>query len=79
MIVDGFWVSVGSTNFDPRSFSLNDEANLNISDAGFAGRQIEIFLQDIALAKAVSLAQWRGRPLGEKFIEKFASLFGRQL
>ena len=29
MIVDGLWTTVGSTNFDPRSFSLNDEANVN--------------------------------------------------
>src|SRR5689334_17290577 len=32
LVVDGLWVSVGSTNFDPRSFRLNDEANLNILD-----------------------------------------------
>ncbi len=32
MIVDEFMVSVGSTNFDDRSFRLNDEANLNIYD-----------------------------------------------
>ena len=36
MIVDGIWVSVGSTNFDNRSFRLNDEANLNVLDRGFA-------------------------------------------
>ena len=30
MIVDGQWVSVGSANFDNRSFRLNDEANLNV-------------------------------------------------
>ena len=36
IIVDDVWVSVGSTNFDDRSFRLNDEANLNIYDAAFA-------------------------------------------
>ena len=36
MIVDDLWVSVGSTNFDDRSFRLNDEANLNIYDSDFA-------------------------------------------
>ena len=35
MVIDGFMVSVGSTNFDERSFKLNDEANLNVYDAGF--------------------------------------------
>jgi len=43
MIVDGLWTTVGSTNFDPRSFSLNDEANVNYYDVGFARRQIEFF------------------------------------
>jgi phosphatidylserine/phosphatidylglycerophosphate/cardiolipin synthase-like enzyme len=37
MIVDGLMTSVGSTNFDMRSFRLNDEANLNIYDTAFAG------------------------------------------
>ena len=36
MIVDGLWTSVGSTNFDNRSFRLNDEANLNVLDEEFA-------------------------------------------
>jgi cardiolipin synthase len=35
MIIDGHWVSVGSTNFDTGSFSLNDEAKLNVHDAAF--------------------------------------------
>jgi hypothetical protein len=37
-VTTGEWVSVGSTNFDNRSFRLNDEANLNIYDAEFARR-----------------------------------------
>jgi cardiolipin synthase A/B len=36
MVVDGLLTSVGSTNFDNRSFRLNDEATLNIIDADFA-------------------------------------------
>ena len=43
MIVDNFMVSVGSTNFDSRSFRLNDEANLNIYDSAMATRQSAIF------------------------------------
>src|SRR6185503_18770981 len=39
MVVDDLWTSVGSTNFDNRSFRLNDEANLNILDAQFALEQ----------------------------------------
>ena len=39
MVVDGAVDSVGSTNFDNRSFRLNDEANLNVHDAAFARAQ----------------------------------------
>ena len=50
LVVDGLLVSVGSTNFDNRSFRLNDEANLNVFDAAFAQRQSEIFDDDMKRA-----------------------------
>jgi cardiolipin synthase A/B len=79
MIVDGLMVSVGSTNFDARSFRLNDEANLNIYDAAFAARQTEVFEQDLKKSRRVTLAEWRNRPLSEKFSERLASLLNSQL
>ena len=47
MVVDGLLVSVGSTNFDNRSFRLNDEASLNILDREFAAQQTRIFEEDL--------------------------------
>ena len=79
MIVDGLLVSVGSTNFDNRSFRLNDEATLNIVDADFAAQQTRIFDDDLRLARTVSLAEWRERPWRERLAERFASLIGSQL
>jgi cardiolipin synthase A/B len=79
MIVDGLLVSVGSTNFDSRSFRHNDEANLNIYDAEFARRQIEIFNADLAKARRMTLQQWQQRPLLEKIWEHVASLLKDQL
>jgi cardiolipin synthase len=79
MIVDGLWTTVGSTNFDPRSFSLNDEANVNYHDRDFALRQIEIFQEDLARSRQVTFQEWKDRPLAEKFWEHAASLFGSQL
>jgi cardiolipin synthase len=79
MIVDGLLVSVGSTNFDNRSFRLNDEATLNILDAEFAKQQSMIFETDLGRSRRISLAQWRARPWREKFSELLASLFGSQL
>ncbi len=46
MIVDGKFVSVGSGNFDIRSIRLNDEANLNVLDSGFASQQARLFEAD---------------------------------
>jgi cardiolipin synthase len=79
LVVDETWVSVGSTNFDNRSFKLNGEANLNVLSPGFAKRQVEVFFQDRARARRISLEEWRGRPWKEKLLERAASLLGSQL
>ena len=76
MIVDGLLVSVGSTNFDDRSFQMNDEANLNIYDARFARQQTAIFEQDLKKARRITYEQWLDRPLKEKAWEKVASWLG---
>ncbi len=52
LIVDGLWSSVGSTNFDARSFRLNDEANLNVYDADFARLQTQTFDADLKQREA---------------------------
>ena len=62
MVVDGLWTSVGSTNFDTRSFRLNEEANLNVYDEHFAARQRSDFERDLANAHRVTLAEYEGRP-----------------
>jgi cardiolipin synthase A/B len=79
MVVDGFLVSAGSTNFDTRSFRLNDEANLNVYDEAFARRMAAVFEKDLARSRRVTLQQWQDRPLQEKLIEHTLSLIGQQL
>ncbi|WP_321898857.1 cardiolipin synthase [Paraburkholderia heleia] len=79
IVVDEYLVSVGSTNFDSRSFKLNDEANLNIYDRDFARRQTAIFDADVALAKRITLEDWRRRSLREKLLEHAAALLDSQL
>jgi cardiolipin synthase A/B len=79
LIVDGLLTSVGSTNFDNRSFRLNDEATLNIVDQAFASAQTAAFEADLALSHRVSYAEWQARPAREKFGEWLASLIGSQL
>jgi len=79
LVVDALLVSVGSTNFDNRSFRLNDEANLNVLDHEFAERQIAIFENDWRLSKVITLQQWQQRPWREKVTDRIASLLGSQL
>jgi len=79
LVVDGLWTSVGSTNFDNRSFRLNDEANLNIYDAGVAARQMAIFNQDLKHSRRVTYEEWQARPWREKFLERVAELLNPQL
>jgi cardiolipin synthase len=79
MIVDGLWVSVGSTNFDSRSFSVNDEANLNILDPDFAREQERIFAEDLKRARRITLEQWQSRPWTEKVWEHTMGLLSSQL
>jgi cardiolipin synthase len=78
-VVDEYLVSVGSTNFDSRSFKLNDEANLNIYDRDFARRQTAIFDDDVAQSKRITLDDWRRRSLPEKLLERVAALLDSQL
>jgi cardiolipin synthase A/B len=79
MIVDDIWTSVGSTNFDNRSFRLNDEANLNVYDAGFARDQVEQFERDKKRSQRITLDGWKSRPWTEKLKEHAASLLRSQL
>jgi len=79
MIVDDLMTSVGSTNFDSRSFRLNDEANLNIFDVDFAAGQSAAFENDKAQSRRITFEEWERRPLSETIMEKFAAVFRSQL
>ncbi|MGY0504652.1 phospholipase D-like domain-containing protein [Luteimonas sp. e5] len=79
LIVDELLVSVGSTNFDVRSFRLNDEASLNVYDSGFALRMTEVFERDLEPTVAYDYDMWLKRPWKEKFAEKFVLPLKSQL
>ena len=79
MVIDDCWVSVGSTNFDNRSFRLNDEANLNAIDPDFADEQARVFETDKKRSRRVTLREWQQRPRYEKVIERLAGLLRSQV
>ncbi len=72
MVVDELLTSVGSTNFDNRSFRINDEANLNIVDAEFAAGQVRQFEEDKKRSKQLTLEWWRNRPWHQRAVEWLA-------
>jgi cardiolipin synthase len=79
LVVDDLLASVGSTNFDARSFRLNDEASLNVYDAGFAGEQARIFADDQAQSREYTSADWARRTWRERLREWASSLVRSQL
>lgn len=79
IIVDDLWVSVGSTNFDDRSFRLNDEANLNVYDTKFAAEQVIAFEADKSESRRMKRAEFKERSALGKFWEQIAVSLRRQL
>ncbi|HEX2642877.1 MAG TPA: phospholipase D-like domain-containing protein [Thermoanaerobaculia bacterium] len=69
LIVDREMVSVGSTNFDIRSFQLNDEASLNVYERDFAEHMRRIFEKDLKDTRRYSLEAWKNRSWKERFAE----------
>jgi cardiolipin synthase len=75
MIVDDAWVSVGSVNFDERSFRYNDEANLNVLNQELAAELIESFEADKALSRRLTIDNFDRRNFVSKSIDQFVGLF----
>lgn len=69
LIFDAYMVSVGSTNFDMRSFELNDEASLNVYDERFAREMTVVFERDLKFSARYTLEDWQGRSWRERFAE----------
>jgi cardiolipin synthase len=78
LVVDEVWVVTGSTNFDNRSFGLNDEVNLAVQDAPLAARAMEQFAEDLRSCQAVTLEQWNRRSIGERVLAGLGAVLERQ-
>ncbi len=78
LVIDDLWSAVGSTNFDHRSFSINDEVNLAASDTQLAERLNAQFVRDLACCDEITYEQWRCRPIWERMHESLGWLIERQ-
>ena len=79
LVIDGVWSSVGSANFDDRSFRLNDEANLNVFSDDLAREQVRLIDADILQSRRMVLNKWRHRKFGRRINERLALLLRSQL
>jgi cardiolipin synthase A/B len=79
MVADGMWTTIGSSNFDDRSFRLNDEVNVNVYDAGTARQMEEIFFEDLARSREITLRKWFKRGTLDRLKEKIANVLRPQL
>ncbi|HYC58667.1 MAG TPA: cardiolipin synthase [Thermoanaerobaculia bacterium] len=79
IVIDGCWAAVGSTNFDDRSFEVNDEVSLVIYDEAIARELEETFERDLAHAQEVHFEPWKKRPVLHKLHDFTAFLFNEQL
>jgi cardiolipin synthase len=78
MLVDGLWSIVGTTNFDSRSFGLNDEVNLIARSEALVERIEQDFRADLRDSRRITLREWERRPLQERVLEAFSGLLERQ-
>jgi cardiolipin synthase A/B len=79
LLVDSHWVTVGSVNFDNRSFALNDELNISFRDPGVVAELEKHFLTDLEDARELTLAAWHARPLAMRARELASALVRREL
>ena len=79
MVVDGAWASVGSINFDNRSFQLHDEATLCVWSEEFAGLLTEAFERDLERSEAIEPERWERRRPTRRAAEQATKLLRREL
>ena len=79
MVVDGAWATVGTTNFDNRSFAHNEENNVCVYDTEWAGELHRIFLEDARVSDRVTYDVWRRRGLASRLGEFVAAFLEDQV
>ena len=79
MLVDDCWCTVGTSNFDNRSFAHNEETSVCLCDTGFASTLTARFEEDLAASQPVDRAGWQQRGLLTRGQELVASLLKEQV
>ncbi len=78
MIVDDVFTTLGSINFDNRSFSINDEVNINVLDAEVTRAFLKSYEDDLAHSKALTAEEFHARPFYIKLADQFSGALRSQ-
>lgn len=79
MVVDGVWATVGTTNFDNRSFALSEETNICFHDPALVEQLRSVFNADLARCERVETAAWKKRSTWQRTKEALAALIENQV
>ncbi|BCS32861.1 cardiolipin synthase B [Luteitalea sp. TBR-22] len=79
MLVDGCWCTVGTSNFDNRSFAHNEETSVCVCDTGFVAAMTDLFEEDLAASQPVAREDWQRRSVLTRGQELLASLLKEQV
>ena len=78
MVVDGVWATIGTANFDNRSFAHNEESNVCVFNRTL-GRQLQnIFYADMAVCEHIDRDTWAHRGVWARAQEFVASFLEDQ-
>jgi cardiolipin synthase len=69
MVVDGFYSTIGSINFDTRSMSRNAEESLAFYDRGFAKKMEAMFFEDKKRCGEITYEMWKKRGVVQRMAE----------
>jgi len=79
MVIDGRWATIGSTNFDNRSFAFNEESNVSFTDPALVADLERIYRDDESISTRLTLEGWQRRGLVQRTREVIASLLQDQV
>jgi cardiolipin synthase A/B len=79
LTVDEIWSSVGSVNFDNRSFQLHDEVTLCVQSERFAGQLHDVFEKDLEASERIEPEKWQERPITQRARENVTKYARREL
>jgi len=79
MVADGIFSMFGSSNFDSRSSSINEELDVTVYDEGFAQEMERIFEKDQLQSRPYTLADYEKRSMWERLSEWAVLPFRSQL